>query len=114
MSTRALFGNYKLRPPFPQLQSSPDTVADLEPGNLDPQSWDATAIHNCSVCDRAIGEGGLQQVWISLRMATGVLPLLVSACSSACVAALPVSARERLPARGGPRHGDVLSDRHGT
>ncbi|WP_395358266.1 hypothetical protein ACHGLA_01040 [Streptomyces sp. YH02] len=29
------------------------------------------------------------QVWISLRVATDVLPLLVGACSSACVAELP-------------------------
>lgn len=30
VSTRALFGNYKLRPPFPRLQPPPDSVADLD------------------------------------------------------------------------------------
>jgi hypothetical protein len=31
-------------------------------------------------------------VWISLRVATDVLPLLVNACSTACVQALPAPA----------------------
>ncbi|MEU4090381.1 hypothetical protein [Streptomyces aureus] len=75
VSTRALFGNYKMRPPFPQLQPSLDSVADLDPGNLDPRHWGATVTHSCSVCDRPIEQSGLHQVWISLRMATYVLPL---------------------------------------
>ncbi|MDF6041017.1 hypothetical protein LRD69_02350 [Streptomyces sp. JH14] len=73
-----MFGNYKLRPPFPQHQPSPDSVADLDPGNLNPRRWGVTAIHNCSVCNHAIEQGGLHQVWISLRVATDLLPLLVS------------------------------------
>lgn len=97
VSTRALFGNYKMRPPFPQLQPSPDSVADLDPGNLDPRRRGATTIHRCSVCDRPIEQSGLHQVWISLRVATDVLPLLVSACSSACVAALPGGSRDYIP-----------------
>lgn len=36
VSTRALFGNCKLRPPFPRLQSSPDSVTDPDLGNLAP------------------------------------------------------------------------------
>ncbi|MFA3841362.1 leucine-rich repeat domain-containing protein [Streptomyces aureus] len=94
VSTRALFGNYKLRPPFPRLQSSPAPVTDLDPGHLDPRRWGATAIHRCSVCDRPIGQAGLHQMWISLRVATDVLPLLVNACSSACAAALPGGAQD--------------------
>ncbi|MDQ1031275.1 hypothetical protein QF035_008857 [Streptomyces umbrinus] len=43
VSTRALFGNYKLRSPFPQLQPSLNSVADLDPGNLDPRHWGVTA-----------------------------------------------------------------------
>ncbi|MGQ4381503.1 leucine-rich repeat domain-containing protein [Streptomyces sp. SAS_267] len=97
VSTRALFGNYKTRPPFPRLQPSPDSVADLDPGNLDPRRRGATAVHSCSVCDRPIEQSGLHQVWISLRVATDVLPLLVGACSSACVAALPGGARDYIP-----------------
>ncbi|MFB7398433.1 leucine-rich repeat domain-containing protein [Streptomyces sp. NPDC056191] len=97
VSTRALFGNYKLRPPFPRLQPSPDSVADLDPGNLDPPHWGTTVTHSCSVCDRPIEQSGLHQVWISLRVATDVLPLLVNACSAACVAALPDGARDYIP-----------------
>ncbi|MFF4541070.1 leucine-rich repeat domain-containing protein [Streptomyces aureus] len=97
VSTRALFGNYKLRPPFPQLQPSLDSIADLDPGNLDPRRWGTTVTHGCSVCDRPIEQSGLHQVWISLRVATDVLPLLVNACSAACVAAVPGGARGHIP-----------------
>ncbi|MFI2207794.1 leucine-rich repeat domain-containing protein [Streptomyces sp. NPDC020192] len=97
VSTRALFGNYKLRPPFPQLQPSLNSVADLDPGNLDPRHWGVTAIHSCSVCARPIEQSALHQVWISLRVATDVLPLLVSACTAACVATLPGGAHDYIP-----------------
>jgi len=73
VSTRALYGNYKYRPPFPRL---PAAIADIAP-------------ECCSVCEGAFKEGGPRQVWISLRVATDVLPLLVHACSEECVAALP-------------------------
>jgi hypothetical protein len=89
VSTRTLFGNYKLRPPFPRLQPAGSSVAGLDTGDLDPRRWGTTAISSCSVCDRAVELGGLHPVWISLRVATDVLPLLVNACSSQCVAALP-------------------------
>jgi hypothetical protein len=89
VSTRTLFGNYKLRPPFPRLQPAESSVAGLDTGDLDPRRWGTTAISSCSVCDRAVELGGLHPVWISLRVATDVLPLLVNACSSQCVAALP-------------------------
>ncbi|MFF7443284.1 leucine-rich repeat domain-containing protein [Streptomyces sp. NPDC008122] len=103
VSTRALFGNEKLRSPFPRLQSPRDSVADLDLENLDPRRRGATAIHSCSVCDHPIARGGLHQVWISLRVATDVLPLLVSACSQACVDRLPDGAEGYIPAphRGG-------------
>jgi hypothetical protein len=97
VSTRALFGNYKLRPPFPKLRPSPDSVTDLGPERLDPGRWGATAVQGCSVCDGPIVQGGLHQAWISLRVATDVLPLLVNACSSECVAALPGGARDYIP-----------------
>ncbi|WP_328665555.1 leucine-rich repeat domain-containing protein [Streptomyces sp. NBC_00322] len=45
VSTRALFGNYKMRPPFPQLQPSPGPVADLDPGSLDPRRWGLATLH---------------------------------------------------------------------
>ncbi|MFD8000356.1 leucine-rich repeat domain-containing protein [Streptomyces mirabilis] len=104
VSTRTLFGNYKLRPPFPRLQSAESAVAGLDTGDLDPRRWGTTAISSCSVCDRAVELGGLHPVWISLRVATDVLPLLVNACSAQCVAALPPSAEGYLQSAhtGGP------------
>ncbi|MEV6758553.1 leucine-rich repeat domain-containing protein [Streptomyces sp. NPDC051214] len=103
VSTRALFGNYKLRPPFPRLQPAEDSGTDLDPGNLDPRRRGVTALHGCSVCDGPIGPAELHQRWISLRVATDVLPLLVNACSSACVAALPRGADDYIatPHQGG-------------
>jgi hypothetical protein len=71
VSTRALYGNHKMRYPFPTLGRSP-------------AAW-----RRCSVCDRAFDDTGEYRVWISLRVATDVLPLLVNACSDACVRALP-------------------------
>ncbi|MFB7361586.1 leucine-rich repeat domain-containing protein [Streptomyces hydrogenans] len=103
VSTRALFGNEKLRPPFPRLRPARGSVADLDLESLDARRWGATAIRSCGVCDGPIAPGGLHQAWISLRVATGVLPLLVSACSPACVARLPAGAEGYVPAahRGG-------------
>ncbi|MFJ3222860.1 leucine-rich repeat domain-containing protein [Streptomyces sp. NPDC086783] len=97
VSTRALFGNDKLRPPFPRLRPGLESASDLALGNLDPRRWGTTAIHACSVCDRPIEQAGLRQRWISLRVATDVLPLLVNACSSACIAALPGGAPDYTP-----------------
>ncbi|GAA1238958.1 hypothetical protein GCM10009646_28730 [Streptomyces aureus] len=44
-------------------------------------------------------------MWISLRVATDVLPLLVNACSSACVAALPGGAQDYIPT---PHKGSLI------
>jgi len=73
VSTRALYGNYKYRPPFPQL---PVVIADAAPVT-------------CSVCGGSFREGRPHQVWISLPVATDVLPLLVHACSKECINELP-------------------------
>ena len=103
VSTRALFGNYKVRAPFPQLQPPQDSAADTSLATLDPHRWGTTTVRSCSVCDQPIELGGLHQVWISMRVATDVLPLLVNACSPACVAALPRAAEDhpRFPHTGG-------------
>ncbi len=77
-STRALYGNYKYRPPFPQLSRgtpSPNTLSQ-----------------RCSVCGKDVAPAALTQVWISLRIATDVLPLLVNACSDQCISQLPAPA----------------------
>jgi hypothetical protein len=97
VSTRALYGNFKLRPPFPLLQES----ADLD----DPGVRGATAIRTCSVCDQPVNAASLRQVWISLHTSSAdILPLLVNACSTACIEALPEPAEDHVPVphTGGP------------
>jgi len=77
VSTRALYGNYKQRWPFPRLpQLSPETTPDT-----------------CSVCDGPFRNSQPHQAWISLRVATDVLPLLVHACSKECLRNLPSAPR---------------------
>ena len=73
VSTRCLYGNYKYRPPFPRL---PQVAAALTP-------------IACSVCGGPFFQQGPLQAWISLRVATDVLPLLVHACSHTCIKNLP-------------------------
>ncbi|HKW64690.1 MAG TPA: hypothetical protein VJN89_19210 [Candidatus Acidoferrum sp.] len=73
VSTRCLYGNYKYRPPFPRL----------------PQNLPAFAPAVCSACRAPFSQEGIYQAWISLKVATDVLPLLVHACSEKCINALP-------------------------
>ncbi|MEU5885001.1 hypothetical protein [Spirillospora sp. NPDC047279] len=102
VSTRVLYGNFKFRPPFPALRPVSD-FRDTDLGTLDPGVWGADAIRSCSVCDGPI-DHELRQVWISRLVGTDVLPLLVNACSAACVAALPEPDRGYIPTphTGGP------------
>ena len=87
VSTRALYGNYKHRPPFPRL---PANLAELAP-------------RSCSVCSGPFRDDGPLQVWISLRVARDVLPLLVHACRAECISRLPKPAQGYIqqPHRGG-------------
>jgi hypothetical protein len=71
ISTRALYGNYKYRPHFPQLS---DTFSSL------PQATSS----ECSVCRTPL-ESQVLRRWISLSVATDVVPLLVNACSQTCL-----------------------------
>ncbi|MER7582596.1 leucine-rich repeat domain-containing protein [Kitasatospora sp. NPDC097691] len=89
VSTRALYGNEKLRPPFPPLQPARVVTTDLGLDDVDPGHWGTTAVRGCSVCDRSLEGAEIHQAWISLRVATDVLPLLVNACSASCLQALP-------------------------
>jgi hypothetical protein len=73
VSTRCLYGNYKYRSPFPRL---PQISAALTPAT-------------CSVCGGPFSREQIHQAWISLRVATDVLPLLVHACSEECIESLP-------------------------
>ncbi len=76
-STRALYGNYKYRPPFPRLGGDESKL------NLPTE---------CSVCRRPLDPNTVRQAWISLRVATDVLPLLLNACSDDCIRRLPAPA----------------------
>ena len=103
VSTRHLFGNFKDRPRFPQLGPPMSSTSGLDLEHLAAQQFGAAAITRCSVCQASIAATGLHQVWISLRVATDVLPLLVNACSTECIAKLPPSDQDHVqgPHRGG-------------
>ena len=73
ISTRALYGNIRYRPPFPRL----------------PQINPTFLPERCSVCDTYLGIIRPKQLWISLPIGTDVVPLLVHACSDQCVSNLP-------------------------
>ncbi len=73
VSTRSIYGNYKFRPPFPRL----------------PVQFDEIVPVSCSVCNTPFSAGEIHQVWISLGVATDVVPLLVHACSQDCIDQLP-------------------------
>ena len=75
ISTRALYGNYKHRSPFPDLRRESDFLLSIRPDT-------------CSVCGSPLG-GTYATRWISLNIATDVAPLLVYACSGKCVDSLP-------------------------
>ena len=92
-STRALYGNYKYRPPFPRLEKALSFTAGVDLSNLSPERYGAPAITTCSICRAPLAQAGLHQVWISLDVGTDVLPLLVNACSANCVEQLPPPAR---------------------
>jgi len=77
VSTRALYGNFKHRPPFPRL---PSLSSELTPTC-------------CSICRGPFTSVGPLQAWISLLVATDVLPLLVHACSTECLRMLPKPAQ---------------------
>ncbi|MFD9127759.1 leucine-rich repeat domain-containing protein [Kitasatospora sp. NPDC059571] len=99
VSTRALYGSETYRSPFPLLSAPANAAHGADPADLPPRAWGVTAIRTCSVCDRRIaGTEGLRQVWISLwTSGRDVLPLLVNACSAACVDALPAPAEGYVP-----------------
>jgi hypothetical protein len=69
ISTRILYGNYKLRPPFPDLSTSK-------------WEWNGGRKY-CSICNTE--SDNLDTYWISQVVATDVIPLLVSVCSKDCL-----------------------------
>ena len=94
VSTRSLYGNFKFRPPFPKLTSG---RIRMEDDQVTPERWGADIITTCSICERRLAETGVYQAWISLRVATDVVPLLVNACSEACLQQLHSPPAEYIP-----------------
>lgn len=104
VSTRAIYGNYKYRPPFPQLQPKPAREKDVpDPVTLCKVLKEGPT-RNCSVCGSLFEDRQMHRVWTSLCVATDVLPLLVNACSQECVERLPQPPDDYIPGphRGGP------------
>ena len=89
VSTWALYGNRKFRPPFPRLEPGPTPEVQGEGKTMSPEDCNPWPTRSCSVCDRPFEDRQLHRVWISLRVATDTLPLLVNACSQECVRRLP-------------------------
>ena len=75
VSTRALYGNYKYRTPFPDLKNNPIR-------------YEGQTLH-CSICKKEITYQQTNQLWISLWVGTDTLPLLVNSCSKECESKLP-------------------------
>jgi hypothetical protein len=103
VSTRALYGNYKYRPPFPRLGPGVDAEGSRPSRGAVSVGGPAEVTRPCSVCGQPFVDRQQHRVWISLRVATDVLPLLVNACSEDCVARLPVAPDRYVqgPHRGG-------------
>ena len=83
VSTRALYGNYHYRKPFPDLTN-------------DPVHYDQKEI-KCSICKKEITQEETNQLWISLRVGTDILPLLVNSCSEECIKKLPKPPKAFVP-----------------
>jgi uncharacterized protein (TIGR02996 family) len=104
VSTRALYGNFKYRPPFPSLEPGTATASGRpEPERLVSRPGEVST-RPCSVCGKLFEDRRLHRKWISLRVATDVLPLLVNACSNDCISRLPQSPEKYVqgPHSGGP------------
>ncbi len=89
VSIRALYGNCKYRPPFPELPK----VSYLKiPGTS-----------TCSICRRRTRMDQIHQYWVSLLIVKDVVPLLINSCSTDCIASVPVPPKGyiRCPHKGG-------------
>lgn len=75
VSTRIIYGNHKNRMGFPDLTHNP---VRYEGETL-----------RCSVCKKEMYYTQTNQLWITLRVATDWLPMLVNLCSITCEQLLP-------------------------
>jgi hypothetical protein len=89
ISTRALFGNFKYRPCFPDLTKQRVSFAESK--------------IRCGICEKEEKNEIFQQYWISLNIATDVVPLLISVCSTECFKKIPKGAANHInyPHKGG-------------
>ncbi|MCS3798914.1 hypothetical protein [Niastella sp. OAS944] len=83
VSTRALYGNFKNRKGFPILTNNP-------------VRYEGNTV-KCSICKKDMSWLDTNQLWVSLRIGTDVLPLLVNVCSSTCEAAIPAPPKDYIP-----------------
>ena len=89
ISTRVLYENFKNRMGFPSLDKNPVKYFGKR--------------LNCSVCRKEITYDKTNQLWISLKIGTDIVPLLVNSCSKQCENALqkPPENYVQLPHKGG-------------
>lgn len=89
ISTRKLYGNFKLRLPFPDLTKERVEFTGCET--------------TCGICEKIQKDTLFEQYWISLQVATDVVPLLIHVCSETCYLAIPAGAKHYLdePHKGG-------------
>jgi len=87
VSTRISYGNHKNNSVFPPLRRERYPLESLDPAiwrdylpTAEPPS------RPCSVCRKTYQDFGHHRVWVSRVVATDLLPLLVNACSEACLA----------------------------
>lgn len=83
ISTRALYGNFKNRMGFPKLDRNPIRYASE---NV-----------KCSICGKEMNYDKITQLWISLRIGTDVVPLLVNGCSEQCESQIPSPPENYVP-----------------
>ena len=84
ISTRVLYGNFKNRMIFPCLESNP---VRYTPENK----------VSCSICNLVISYDETEQYWVSLNIATDIVPLLVNVCSEKCKEAIETPAEYYVP-----------------
>ncbi|WP_207893762.1 hypothetical protein [Tenacibaculum sp. M341] len=83
ISTRALYGNYKNRMGFPKLNHNPVRYFGNE--------------LKCSVCNKDLTYETTNQMWITAKVATDIIPMLANLCSLKCEQQLPKSPQNYVP-----------------
>ena len=89
ISTRALYGNKKNRKRFPRLEHNPVRYEG--------------EIVKCSICEKEMTYQETHQFWITLKVGTDTVPLLVNLCSNECKEKIPTPPENHIqyPHQGG-------------